>query len=277
MGGKEVDSSLGKEVEYEFEYNPELLFPISRQEGRSRIPVEASNLPFDGVDIWTGYEISWLNSKGKPVVRVAEFSIPAASPNLVESKSFKLYLNSFNQTVFDSEAAVIETMEKDLSEAAGASVRVDLYTPDHQVFECSKVDGECVDELDIEVDVYQPDAELLNADSDKQVSEVLYSHLLRSNCPVTGQPDWGTLVVEYSGNQLDKESFLKYVVSFRQHTGFHEQCVEQAFVDLKKATGAKELIVYARYLRRGGLDINPYRSMNGSLPKTQLRHRFHRQ
>lgn len=277
MGGKEVESSLGKEVEYEFKYNPELLFPISRQEGRSRIPVDSENLPFDGIDIWTGYEVSWLNGKGKPVVRVAEFTLPARTPNLIESKSFKLYLNSFNQTAFESEEQVIRTMQKDLSAAAGGEVNVALYPANSADFECSSVVGTCVDDLDIEVDVYEPDASLLKADDSTKVSEVLYSHLLRSNCPVTGQPDWGTLVVHYTGSRLDHEAFLKYVISFRQHTGFHEQCVEQAFVDLKKATSAEELIVYARYLRRGGLDINPYRSMNGHLPAACLKHRFHRQ
>jgi 7-cyano-7-deazaguanine reductase len=277
MGGREVDSSLGKDVEYEFQYNPELLFPISRQEGRSRIPVDSNALPFEGVDVWTGYEVSWLNAKGKPVVRVAEFTLPVDTPNLIESKSFKLYLNSFNQTVFESEHQVIETMQLDLSRAAGGEVNVALIPVDGVELNCTKVLGECVDELDVEVDVYQPDASLLKSDNQQRVSEVLFSHLLRSNCPVTGQPDWGTLVVQYTGNKLDREAFLRYVISFRQHTGFHEQCVEQAFVDLKKATKAESLVVYARYLRRGGLDINPYRSMNGPLPEDLLAHRFHRQ
>jgi 7-cyano-7-deazaguanine reductase len=277
MGGKEVDSSLGQDVEYEFEYNPELLFPISRSEGRARIPVSESSLPFGGVDIWTGYEVSWLNVKGKPVVRVAEFTLPAASPNLIESKSFKLYLNSFNQSQFETEEQVIALMEKDLSTAAGAHVKVALYDVDSKVLECSSLTGVCVDDLDIDIDIYEPDASLLKSDSSVEVTETLYSHLLRSNCPVTGQPDWGTLVIEYTGSKLDREAFLKYVVSFRQHTGFHEQCVEQAFVDISKAVNAKQLTVYARYLRRGGLDINPYRSMSGHLPDSILMHRFHRQ
>ncbi|GLQ32293.1 NADPH-dependent 7-cyano-7-deazaguanine reductase QueF [Litoribrevibacter albus] len=277
MGGREVDSSLGKDVEYEFNYNPELLFPIRRQEGRDRVGIDSQHLPFEGIDIWTGFEISWLNAKGKPVVRVAEFTLPSNTPNLIESKSFKLYLNSFNQTVFESEQKAVEAMQRDLSEAAGGKVGVALYPVDSEHLNCSQLTGECVDELDVSVDVYEPDPGLLVSDADEQVSEVLYSHLLRSNCPVTGQPDWGTLVVHYTGNKLDREAFLKYVISFRQHTGFHEQCVEQAFVDIKKATNAKELVVYARYLRRGGLDINPYRSMNGPLPSECLQHRFHRQ
>lgn len=277
MGGRETDSSLGQDVEYEFNYNPELLFPISRQEGRDRVGIVANQLPFQGVDIWTGYEISWLSMKGKPVVRVAEFTLPSDTPNLIESKSFKLYLNSFNQSEFESEQCVIETMERDLSDAAGGEVSVAFFPVDSDEINCSRVDGICVDDLEIDVDVYEPDPTLLLSDASEQVSEVLYSHLLRSNCPVTGQPDWGTLVVHYTGAKLDQEAFLKYVISFRQHTGFHEQCVEQAFVDIDKATQAKELVVYARYLRRGGLDINPYRSKSGPLPKECLKHRFHRQ
>jgi 7-cyano-7-deazaguanine reductase len=272
MSSKEADSLLGKVVEYQFEYNPKLLFPIGRDEGRHRISVDSSSLPFKGIDVWTGFEVSWLNAKGKPIVRVAEFEIPADSPNLIESKSFKLYLNSFNQTRFDSENNVIDLMEQDLSVASGGDVVVTLFIADSSVLQCSEIDGLCVDELDIEVDVYEPDANLLQA-SNEQVSETLYSHLLRSNCPVTGQPDWGSIVVEYTGNKLDREAFLKYIVSYRQHTGFHEQCVEQAFVDIKEITQASDLLVYARYLRRGGLDINPYRSMNGSLPKRCRHHR----
>lgn len=273
MSSKEVDSLLGKEVEYQFQYNPELLFPITRNEGRARIPVDSNNLPFQGVDVWTGYEVSWLNGKGKPVVKVAEFEIPADSPNLVESKSFKLYLNSFNQSQFGSDDDVITLMEKDLSAASGGSVKVTLHDVDSGALSCSPVVGECVDNLDIEVDIYEPDASLLKV-SGQQVTETLYSHLLRSNCPVTGQPDWGTLVVEYTGAKLDREAFLKYVISYRQHTGFHEQCVEQAFMDIKAITKATGLVVYARYLRRGGLDINPYRSMDGRLPET---YRLYRQ
>ncbi len=272
MSSKEADSLLGKEVEYQFTYNPGLLFPISRSEGRDRIPVDTNELPFKGIDIWTGFEVSWLNAKGKPIVRVAEFEIPADSPNLVESKSFKLYLNSFNQTQFDDETDVIATMEKDLSHASGGQVKVAMFEADSPQLQCFGFDGECVDDLDIDVDVYEPDATLLKT-SENTVTEILNSHLLRSNCPVTGQPDWGTLVVEYTGKKLDREAFLKYVISYRQHTGFHEQCVEQAFVDLKAITQATDLLVYARYLRRGGLDINPYRSMDGRLPKVRRHHR----
>jgi 7-cyano-7-deazaguanine reductase len=273
MAGYEEDSSLGKEVSYQFNYDPSVLFPIPRQQGRSRIGLALDEaLPFVGVDIWTGFEISWLNSKGKPEVRIAEFFIPCTSQFLVESKSFKLYLNTFNQTRFDSEADVLKAMINDLSKVTESDVNVSLHAVDARQFLSSGEEALCIDGLDVEIEDYAPNDQLLEVDSTQQVSETLMSHLLRSNCPVTGQPDWGTVVIKYSGNKLNHEALLKYLISFRQHTGFHEQCVEEIYLDLMKVTEPNSLEVYARYLRRGGLDINPYRAMNAfsadvSLPK----------
>lgn len=215
------------------------------------------------MDIWNCYELSWLTPAGKPVVAIGEFSIPADSPNIIESKSFKLYLNSLNQSAFDSREALRAVLQKDLSAAAGAPVGVRLRSLDEVAEEgIGRLPGRCIDELDIAVDGYeQPRPELLRCDAGRIVEEQLYSHLLKSNCPVTGQPDWGTLVVDYQGPALDPASLLAYLVSFRQHQDFHEQCVERIFLDLQRLLQPQALSVYARYVRRGGLDINPYRSL----------------
>ncbi|WP_419535173.1 NADPH-dependent 7-cyano-7-deazaguanine reductase QueF [Endozoicomonas sp.] len=261
-------SPLGKNSEYKSEYDPSLLFPIERKGKREELGIDPDNLPFYGRDLWYGYELSWLNMSGKPVVRVAQFELPCDSPCLVESKSFKLYLNSFNQSRFESAEQVAERMTQDLSAVAKAPVAVWLYTIGE--FEGRAFDdtpGINIDELDVAVDCYRYDPNLLarhsigdDPESDGIVSETLHTHLLKSNCPVTGQPDWGTLVVSYRGEPVDHASLLKYVCSFRDHQEFHEQCVERAFVDLQKHYKFEELTVYAQYLRRGGLDINPWRS-----------------
>ncbi|WP_394169868.1 NADPH-dependent 7-cyano-7-deazaguanine reductase QueF [Saccharospirillum alexandrii] len=255
-------SPLGKTSAYIDHYDASLLFPIERQGKRDEIGIDSQQLPFRGVDVWNAYELSWLNNRGKPLVAMGEIFIPAESPRLIESKSFKLYLNSFNQTRFDSVRAVADLLERDLSSAAGAPVRVTLV-PLNQMghsADITTLPGDCLDELDIEVEHYQTKPDLLQADATRDVEEVLHSHLLKSNCLVTGQPDWGSVVIDYRGPRIDRESLLKYLISFRQHNEFHEQCVERIFQDLSQHCGCKRLTVYARYVRRGGLDINPYRS-----------------
>ncbi|MEK1906988.1 MAG: NADPH-dependent 7-cyano-7-deazaguanine reductase QueF [Pseudomonas sp.] len=255
-------SPLGKSSEYVSSYSPELLFPIPRAAKWAELGLTANTLPYLGVDYWNCYELSWLTPSGKPVVAIGEFAIPADSPNIIESKSFKLYLNSLNQSAYASQAEVEQVLARDLSACAGKPVAVRVRSLDAVAGEgVAVLVGRCVDELDISVSDYaHPRPELLRCVSSEVVTETLYSHLLKSNCPVTGQPDWGTLVVEYQGPQLDAASLLAYVVSFRQHQDFHEQCVERVFLDLQRLLQPQKLTVYARYVRRGGLDINPYRS-----------------
>ena len=261
-------SPLGKSSEYVSTYAPELLFPISRTTKWAELGLTADTLPYQGVDLWNCYELSWLTASGKPVVAIGEFSIPAQSPNIIESKSFKLYLNSLNQTAFDNAEAVRAVMERDLSAAAGALVGVRVRGLDEVAGEgVAVIQGTCIDDLVVAGESYDhPRPELLRCDDTRRVDEVLYSHLLKSNCPVTGQPDWGTLVVEYAGPALDAASLLAYVVSFRQHQDFHEQCVERIYLDLQRLLQPTRLTVYARYVRRGGLDINPYRSSEAVQP-----------
>ncbi|RYY01643.1 MAG: NADPH-dependent 7-cyano-7-deazaguanine reductase QueF [Gammaproteobacteria bacterium] len=261
-------SPLGQKTAYISEYDASLLFPIPRSESRKALYV-TEELPFYGVDIWTGYELSWLNSKGKPEVAVAEFSIPIDSPFIVESKSFKLYLNSFNQTKFSGLEDVKAALVKDLSAAAGATIVIDLrYLNDAKLLIHSNLNAICLDGLDVAVESYHPRPELLAIDQSLTVTESLCSHLLKSNCPVTGQPDWASLFVEYSGAKIDHESLLKYVISFREHQDFHEHCVERIFLDLQTYCKPESLSVYARYTRRGGLDINPFRSSHeDAVPK----------
>lgn len=248
---------LGKQSAYPEQYDPSLLFSIARDESWKAHGQNRYTVPFYGVDIWNGYEISWLNLKGKPVVCVAEFRIPAQSEFLIESKSFKLYLNSFNQSRFADAKTVQARMMNDLSQAAGAPVEVIFYDLDAVL--AAPIAAKCIDNLDIEIQQYQPDARLLeNAPGSEK--EWLVSHLLKSNCPVTGQPDWGSLYIYYEGQKIDEAGLLAYIVSLRQHQGFHEQCVEQCFQDISLRCHPKKLIVYARYVRRGGLDINPFRS-----------------
>ncbi|MRI32362.1 NADPH-dependent 7-cyano-7-deazaguanine reductase QueF [Endozoicomonas sp. OPT23] len=253
-------SPLGKVSEYQTHYNPELLFPIPRKEKQKELGLDPEDLPFVGSDVWFAYELSWLNSKGKPLAMVGRFELPCNSPSLIESKSFKLYLNSFNQSAFDSVEAVQNLMVKDLSAAAGATVGVKLMTiAEMESFGFHHAEGVEVDQLDISIDCYDYSPDLLQR-AEGQKEEVLVSHLLKSNCPVTGQPDWGTVVVEYKGQAIDHESFLRFICSFRGHQEFHEQCVERVFTEIRSRFEMEELTVYARYVRRGGLDINPWRS-----------------
>lgn len=259
MSDNKVERSpLGKAVDYSFAYTPELLFPVPR--ARVWADKGLDDCPYQGYDIWNAYEMSWLNTKGLPQVAVGEFRVPAESANLIESKSFKLYLNSYNQRRFESWSQVEASLVKDLSACAGAPIDVVLHPINDMPPTQSSFDGICLDDLDVEIDAYDVDASLLAIISDELVSETLYSDLLRSNCPVTGQPDWGSVYIEYTGKTIDHEALLKYLVSFREHSGFHELCVETIFVDVLQHCAPSELTVYARYLRRGGLDINPLRS-----------------
>ncbi|WP_299495092.1 NADPH-dependent 7-cyano-7-deazaguanine reductase QueF [uncultured Shewanella sp.] len=255
--------SLGKTSEYQSKYNPDLLQGVPRKLNRDAIALSADSLPFHGSDIWTGYELSWLNAKGKPMVAIAEFSVPFDSDNLIESKSFKLYLNSFNQTRFDNLASVKNTLIRDLSDCAKHNVDVNIIEPRH--FSNQRIidlPGTYIDNLDIEVDNYDFNPQYLqNSTDDKTiVAETLSSNLLKSNCLITSQPDWGSVMIRYQGPKINREKLLRYLISFREHNEFHEQCVERIFVDLKRFCRCTKLTVYARYTRRGGLDINPYRS-----------------
>lgn len=263
---------LGEARDYADTYSPQFLFPIARQKTRAHLAVDESQLPFRGHDLWSAYELSWLDSHGRPQVAMAEFAVPADSPNIIESKSFKYYLNSFNQSQFDSWKLVSDILTKDLSAAAGADIETELYSLNLETALTTHIPGHCVDAGDVAQFRYQPDASLLVADSSAQVvGEALYSHLLKTNCPVTGQPDWATVWVQYSGPRIDPASFLAYVVSFRQHQDFHENCVEKIFMDLQSRCQCVELTVYARYTRRGGLDINPFRTNTSlAVPRWRL-------
>lgn len=258
-------SPLGKAVAYAEHYDPALLFPIPRQGKRAEIGIAEGALPFVGEDIWNAYELSWLDPRGKPVVALAHFIVPATSPNLIESKSLKLYLNSFNQTRLAGVDELVATLTRDLSAAAGAPVLVHvapLSTRPQRPMGYPK--GILLDGLEIDVDLYTPEPALLSADTSRApVTETLYSHLLKSNCLVTGQPDWGMLVIRYRGRPIDRAGLLRYIVSFRKHNEFHEQCVERVFVDILRQCQPGALSVFARYTRRGGLDINPYRRTPG--------------
>ncbi|MGL6151460.1 MAG: NADPH-dependent 7-cyano-7-deazaguanine reductase QueF [Aeromonas sobria] len=258
--------SLGQQADYISQYTPSLLQPVPRSLNRDDLQL-GDALPFSGCDVWTLYELSWLNTKGKPMVALGEVTIPATSANLIESKSFKLYLNSFNQTRCDSIDAVAAMLTKDLSACASETVKVTLFPLDQAPHQIALLPGECIDEQDIEVDNYQFDAALLQgAAGNEQVEETLHSHLLKSNCLVTSQPDWGSVVIRYKGPKLDREKLLRYLISFRQHNEFHEQCIERIFIDLKHYCQPAQLTVYARYTRRGGLDINPFRSDFEAVP-----------
>jgi 7-cyano-7-deazaguanine reductase len=254
-------SPLGKPSVYKDQYDCSLLFPISRQPKRDELGL-AGTMPFFGVDVWNAYEVSWLNMRGKPQIAVLTVMIPADSPNIVESKSFKLYLNSFNQTRLAGTEALLELLRADLSAAAGAPVQMSLVTPDmFHTLKMGELEGMLLDRLDIDVDTFEPDPALLWARANEApIEEVLVSHLLKSNCLITGQPDWGSVQIHYVGNPIDQEGLLRYLIGFRNHNEFHEQCVERIFIDILRRCKPVKLAVYARYTRRGGLDINPWRS-----------------
>jgi 7-cyano-7-deazaguanine reductase len=254
-------SPLGKPTVYRTEYDPSLLFSIPRQPKRAEIGVGAS-LPFFGIDIWNAYEVSWLNLRGKPQIAIATVTVPADSPNIIESKSFKLYLNSFNQTRLAGSEALMELLRADLSAGFGAPIHVALAMPEtFSRLRMGELEGLLLDRLDIEISDYAPNPSLLRANHDEAVvEESLVSHLLKSNCLVTGQPDWGSVQIRYVGPQIDQEGLLRYLIGFRDHNEFHEQCVERIFMDILRQCRPQKLAVYARYTRRGGLDINPWRS-----------------
>ena len=260
---------LGQKTEYASQYDRTLLQPVPRALNRDGLGI-TQNQPFTiGADIWTAYEISWLNEKGLPQVAIADIYLDYQSQNLIESKSFKLYLNSFNQSKFADFNTVQQTMQRDLSECAQGDVKVRLNPV--AVYDAQKIEhlqGDCIDEQDIEITSYEFNANWLkDCVSDEIVEEKLVSHLLKSNCLITNQPDWGTLHIHYVGKKINHEKLLRYVISFRQHNEFHEQCVERIFCDLMHYAKPEKLTVYARYTRRGGLDINPFRSNFENLPE----------
>lgn len=254
---------LGQEAAYPTEYDPSLLFPIPRSKNRAELGLSGGRAPFSGVDIWNAYELSWLETgTNKPRIAIAEFCIPCESENLIESKSFKLYLNSLNQTHFKNETDLKDTLQSDISKVSGAPARVYLQLPPFDNFSHPSHDfsGEYLDDLPVSIDTFHPQSDLLETESGNIVHEHLYSNLLKSNCPVTNQPDWGSVAIRYRGNKINRLSLLRYIVSYREHTEFHEQCVERMFVDILNVCKPEKLTVYARYTRRGGLDINPFRS-----------------
>lgn len=257
---------LGKSVTHSAEYDANQLCPVRRALAREGLGI-VGKLPFNGVDLWTAFELSWLNEKGKPVVAVGEISFPCTTPNIIESKSLKLYFNSFNQTRFASTEMVREIMERDLGRVAEGPVTVRLILPEwFEHLQIAEPEGECIDGLDIAVEHYQVKPDLLCTE-EETVSRSLHSHLLRTNCPVTGQPDWATVVIKYRGKKITRESLLAYLISYRQHTGFHENCVESIFMDIMHRCQPTDLTVYARFTRRGGIDINPWRSTGLVVPK----------
>lgn len=262
--------TLGKTTDYRDQYDAALLQGVPRSLNREPLGLNADNLPFQGADIWTLYELSWLNANGLPQVAIGHVSLDHATVNLVESKSFKLYLNSFNQTRFASWDDVQQTLERDLRACAQGNVTVALYRLDEiEGQPIAHFHGKCIDDQDISIDNYTFDAELLkDAASGKIVEETLVSHLLKSNCLITHQPDWGSVQIQYRGAKIDREKLLRYLVSFRHHNEFHEQCVERIFSDIQRFCQPESLSVYARYTRRGGLDINPWRTNTPFVPAT---------
>lgn len=271
-------SQLGRASAYIDRYDASLLFPLPREGKRREIGITGS-VPFLGADLWTAFELSWLNPRGKPQVALAHITVPCESTHIVESKSFKLYLNSFNNTCFASADAVRERIRNDVSAAiwhggpVQASAGLKLLLPEHFDAEpVHELSGLSIDRLDVECTHYQPAPELLTAALDeKPVNETLVSHLLKSNCLVTGQPDWGSVQIAYSGPQIDQGGLLQYIVSFRNHNEFHEQCVERIYMDIWQRCKPAKLTVYARYTRRGGLDINPWRSSHPQSPPANVR------
>lgn len=261
---------LGKPTLYSKQYDPTLLQAVPRIINRNLLGIQTSTLLFHGADIWTLYELSWLNNNGLPQVAIGEVIINATSTNLIESKSFKLYLNSFNHTRFSSRTVVSETLARDLSRCAGGKVKVTLRALGELIgTPVQDFNGECIDNQPIRINNYTfTNLWLAGAAKEPTVSETLVSHLLKSNCPITHQPDWGSIQILYRGPRIDREALLRYLVAYRQHNEFHEQCVERIFYDLISFCQPKTLSVYARYTRRGGLDINPWRSNTDFYPAT---------
>ena len=270
-------SPLGKSTPYQASYDPTLLFPMPRADKRAELGI-AGTLPFFGMDVWNAYEVSWLNMRGKPQVGIVTLQVPADTPNIVESKSMKLYFNSLNQSKIAGPDALLDLLRADLSNAFGATVPVKLtLAEDFGKLRMGELDGLLLDRLDIEVDRYEPAPSLLKANAaEAPVEETLVSHLLKSNCLVTNQPDWASVQVRYVGHPIDQEGLLRYLIGFRTHQEFHEQCVERIFMDILRECQPAKLLVTARYTRRGGIDINPWRS-NFSLSKMPSNERNARQ
>lgn len=250
---------LGKQAPAVDGYAPELLYPLSRADGRARIATAGAH-PFMGADLWHAYEMSWLDAAAKPVTFVGRFTIPASSSNMVESKSLKLYLNSLNNTRFESVELVRELIRRDVSQVVGADVELQVLALDDESLAGTQLTGSCLDQLDAGVPEHHPAADILKIQDTAHTEEKLYTHLLRSLCPVTGQPDWASVWVHYKGAALVRESLLRYIISYRNHQEFHEQCVERMFSDLCARIAPEFLHIQAFYTRRGGLDINPFRS-----------------
>jgi 7-cyano-7-deazaguanine reductase len=270
MTSKLDRSPLGKATGYPDRYDPALLFPIARVAQRDAIGL-AGALPFHGVDLWTAYEISWLDDRGKPALAVGCFSVPADSPAIVESKSLKLYLGSFAQERLPDANAVARRIAADLDRACGAEVEVSLATLEEVArLSVDALPGESLDALDAAIEAYEPAPELLVA-AGPGVEETLTSALFRSKCPVTGQPDYADVMVRYRGPRVDRTGLLRYLVSYRKHAAFHEACVERIFVDVLERCRPQSLTVYARFVRRGGIDINPFRSNFESVPPSVIR------
>ncbi len=255
-----TETLLGKAVAWPERYAPEVLCALPRRDSRKPLGI-GEPLPFHGEDVWNAWELAWLDRRGKPVTATAVLRVPADSPNLVESKSLKLYLNSLSMTRFGSGDEVGAVIAGDLSRKTGSPVAVQVNAgvggPGGTIAE---LPGHCIDGIDAECTAADVDPSLLTVAGDGTVSEALHSHLLRSNCPVTHQPDTGSVLVRYRGPAIDRAGLLRYLVSYRQHNAFHETCVERIFVDIRARCAPEQLTVYARYTRRGGLDINPFRS-----------------
>lgn len=262
----ETNLPLGRETDYPHKYAPQVLCSIPRADSRVGLGL-GDALPFSGVDIWNAWDLTWLSPNGLPRVATATIHVPADSPNIVESKSLKLYLGSFAMSSFDGETAVAESIARDLAACVGAAIRVSvLPVSGTEARRAARLAGTCIDDLDASCSDWEVDAALLRSDESEVVREDLHSHLLRSLCPVTAQPDIGSLQISYRGPKIDRTGLLQYVVSFREHNDFHEACIERMFVDLMSCCGCEELTVHARYQRRGGIDINPVRTNTGEKP-----------
>ena len=255
------NTPLGKEILYPTQYQSTLLCPVARNDARKDLFDLAKALPFTGIDVWNAYEVSWLNQRGKPQIAIAHFIVPAESPFLIESKSLKLYLNSL-QTMRADLNEIKQLMQNDLSACAGAAVQVVLRDMNQFAqYQLRQAQGISLDRLDVEVEHYHPHVDYLRADrTQSSITEQLYSQLFKSNCPVTGQPDWATISIDYHGAPIDHAGLLKYLISYREHSGFHEHCVEKIFIDILEQCKPERLAVGARYTRRGGIDINPWRT-----------------
>lgn len=258
-------TQLGKPTQYDNAYDFNLLQTLPREMLRTELQLDNS-VPFSGVDIWNAYELSWLNMKGKPEVALAEIRYAADSLHFLESKALKLYLNSYSQLRFPNQEEMLKLLQEDLMRAVGGKVTIKLARKEAGLPKMAELPGVCLDDLDITVNEYNYDPKLLAA-TGNPVYEIVHSHLFRSNCPITNQPDWASVMIKYSGKEINHEGLLKYLVSFREHNEFHEQCVERIFMDILRHCAPEKLTVYARYTRRGGLDINPFRSNFESEPE----------